>query len=289
MSSGLLFDSPGPATRARHRAYGVAAGVAVLAAIAFLAWRMAETGQLEYAKWEPFFTPRYIEAILVDGLLVTLQMAFSAIIGAVVFGLVFGMGKLSDHKALRWPSWLIVEFFRAVPVLLLIVFCFYAVFGGTDDLSRRTYWGVVLALTLYNGAVLAEVFRAGINAVPRGQAEAAYAIGMRKTQVMTVVLLPQAVKIMIPAIISQMVVALKDTSLGYAVAGLGLTRIAKPIYTSFGNHVPTIIVIGALYVVVNLLLTWLATWVQRKFVGERKVLEVAMVGEHGAEPGAPFR
>ncbi len=206
-------------------------------------------------------------------------MAFSAILGALALGLILGVGKLSDHKVLRWPSWLVVEFFRAVPVILLIVFCFYAVFSGMDPLSRRIYWAVVLALTLYNGAVLAEVFRAGINAVPRGQAEAAYAIGMRKSQVMGIVLLPQAVKIMIPAIISQMVVALKDTSLAYVVAGVGLTRVAKPIYTQFGNHVPTIIVIGGMYLVINLLLTWIATKAQRKFVGEKKVLEVGMVGE----------
>ncbi|MDT0183489.1 amino acid ABC transporter permease [Microbacterium sp. ARD31] len=279
MSAGVLFDTPGPATRARHRTYGVLTAVALVALAAWVVWRLNETGQLEYDKWEPFLTPRYIEAIIVDGLLITLQMAFSAVIGALVFGVLFGVGKLSDHRWVRWPCWLVVEFFRAVPVIMLMIFCFYAVFGGVDELSRRTYWSVVMALTLYNGAVLAEVFRAGINAVPRGQAEAAYAIGMRKTQVMTIVLLPQAVKIMIPAIISQMVVALKDTSLGYAIAGLGLTRIAKPIYQQFGNHVPTIIVITAIYVVVNLLLTLLATWVQRKFVGEKKVLDVPMVGE----------
>jgi glutamate transport system permease protein len=279
MSAGVLFDTAGPVTRARHRIYSIVAGVALLGLIAFLVYRMQATGQFEYDKWEPFITPKYIEAILVDGLLITLQLAFIAIIGAVVFGLLFGVGKLSEHSFVRWPCWLVVEFFRAVPVILLIVFCFYAVFGGMDPLSRRTYWAVVMALTLYNGAVLAEVFRAGINAVPKGQAEAAYAIGMRKTQVMSVVLLPQAVKIMIPAIISQMVVALKDTSLGYVVAGLGLTRVAKPIYTVFANHVPTIIVIGAMYVIVNLMLTLLATWVQRKFVGEKKVLEVSMVGE----------
>jgi glutamate transport system permease protein len=282
MSASVLFDAAGPVTRARHRTYSILAGLALLGVIAFLVYRMQVTGQFEYAKWEPFVTPKYIEAILVDGLLVTLQMAFLAIIGAVVFGLLFGVGKLSDHKAVRWPCWLVVEFFRAVPVILLIVFCFFAVISG-DDLSRRVYWAVVMALTLYNGAVLAEVFRAGINAVPKGQAEAAYAIGMRKTQVMTVVLLPQAVKIMIPAIISQMVVALKDTSLGYVVAGAGLTRVAKPIYTQFGSHVPTIIVIGAMYVLVNLLLTWLATYLQRRWVGEKRVLDVGMVGEakHG--------
>lgn len=283
-AGGVLFDAPGPATRARHRLYGVLSVVALVAGLAYVVWRLAETGQLEYDKWEPFLTPRYIEAILVDGLLVTLQMAATAIVGAVVFGLVFGIGKLSDHRIVRWPCWVVVEFFRAVPVILLIVFCFYAIFGGVDELSRRIYWAVVLALTLYNGSVLAEVFRAGINAVPRGQGEAAYALGMRKSQVMNLVLLPQAVKIMIPAIISQMVVALKDTSLSYVVAGVGLTRIAKPIYTSFANHVPTIIVIGTLYVLVNLLLTWLAVWVQKKFVGEKDVLKVAMVGEHTDEP-----
>jgi glutamate transport system permease protein len=279
MSTGVLFDAPGPATIRRHRIYTIVSLVAVVAALAFVVWKLYEAGQFEYAKWEPFLTPRYIEAILVDGLLITLQMAFVAIIGAVVFGLVFGIGKLSDHATVRWPCWLVVEFFRAVPVILLIIFCFYGVFGSMDELSSRTYWAVVLALTLYNGAVLAEVFRAGINAVPRGQAEAAYAIGMRKSQVMRLILLPQAVKIMIPAIISQMVVALKDTALGYVVAGVGLTRVAKQIYPQFANHVPTVIVIGAMYVVVNLLLTWLAMWVQRKFVGEKKVLEVSMVGE----------
>jgi glutamate transport system permease protein len=279
MSTGVLFDAPGPATIRRHRIYTIVSLVAVVAALALVVWKLYDAGQFEYDKWEPFLTPRYIEAILVDGLLITLQMAFVAIIGAVVFGLVFGVGKLSDHATVRWPSWLVVEFFRAVPVILLIIFCFYGVFGTMDELSSRTYWAVVLALTLYNGAVLAEVFRAGINAVPRGQSEAAYAIGMRKSQVMRLILLPQAVKIMIPAIISQMVVALKDTALGYVVAGVGLTRVAKQIYPQFANHVPTVIVIGAMYVVVNLLLTWLAMWVQRKFVGEKKVLEVSMVGE----------
>ena len=284
--TGVLFDAPGPATIARHRIYTIVSLVGVVAALAFVVWRLYDAGQFEYDKWEPFLTPRYIEAILVDGLIVTLQMAFTAIIGAVVFGLVFGIGKLSDHGFVRWPCWAVVEFFRAVPVIMLIIFCFYGVFGGMDELSSRTYWAVVLALTLYNGAVLAEVFRAGINAVPRGQAEAAYAIGMRKSQVMGLILLPQAVKIMIPAIISQMVVALKDTALGYVVAGVGLTRVAKQIYPQFQNHVQTIIVIGAMYVIVNLLLTWLAMWLQRRLVGEKKVLEVSMVGEQPGSAGA---
>ena len=115
--------------------------------------------------------------------------------------------------------------------------------------------------------------------MPKGQAEAAYAIGMRKTQVMMQVLLPQAVKIMLPAIISQCVVALKDTSLGYAIGAPGLTYVGKSIYQEFGNQVQTLIVIASLYIVTNLVLTALATWVQRRFVGEKKLLEVSMVGD----------
>ena len=281
MSASVLFDAPGPRTVARHRIYTVASLVALAGLVAFAVWTMYDAGQLEYALWEPFLTPEYIEYILVDGLLKTLQMAFFSIVFAVVFGLAFGVAKLSDHEWVRRPAWLVVEFFRAVPVLLLMVFAFYMLAIGDGPLS--SFWCVVIALTLYNGAVLAEVFRAGINAVPRGQAEAAYAIGMRKSQVMTTVLLPQAVKIMLPAIISQMVVALKDTSLGYYILAPGLTAVGKPIYLEFNNQVQVAIVITALYVVVNLILTWIATIVQKRLVGEKKVLDVPMVGP--AQPG----
>ena len=276
MSASVLFDAPGPKTVARHRVYTVVSLVVLFALVAFAVWKLYDEGQLEYALWEPFVTPKYIQFILVDGLLETLKMAFFSIIFAVVFGLVFGVAKLSDRGWIRWPAWFVVEFFRAVPVLLLMVFAFYLLAIGNGPLS--SFWCVVIALTLYNGSVLAEVFRAGINAVPHGQGEAAYAIGMRKSQVMTSVLLPQGVKIMLPSIISQMVVALKDTSLGYYILAPGLTAVGKPIYLEFGNQVPTAIVITGLYVAVNLVLTWIATIVQKRLVGEKNPLELSRVG-----------
>jgi len=276
MSGSVLFDAPGPATVARHRIYTVLAAIGLAGVLAYVVWRLYENGQLEYDLWEPFLTPAYIEALLIDGLLVTLEMAFSAVLLAVVFGLIFGVGKLSDHSWIRWPCWAVVEFFRAVPVLLMMVLVFYSY--GVNHGESGAYWTVVLSLMVYNGAVLAEVFRAGIQAVPHGQAEAAYALGLRKSQVMTSVLLPQAVKIMLPAIISQCVVALKDTSLGYVVAAPGLTAVGRLIYNQFGNQVPTAIVLAGMYITVNLLLTLAATWVQKKFVGEKKPLEVSAVG-----------
>ena len=274
--STVLFDTPGPRMRARHRLYSVVAGVALLIVAGFVIWRLAQNGEFAYDKWEPFFTPTYIQALLVDGLLKTLQMAFTSIIFAVVFGLVFGMGKLSDHAWVRWPSFLVVEFFRAVPVLLLMIFIFFS-YGIGEGFG--SYWSVVIALTLYNGAVLAEVFRAGINAVPSGQGEAAYALGMRKTQVMTSILLPQGVKIMLPAIISQCVVALKDTSLGYYILAPGLTAVGKQIYGEFQNQVQTAFVVASLYIACNLVLTWIATKVQKRLVGEKKAILVPMVGQ----------
>lgn len=274
MAGSVLFDAPGPRTIARHRLYTILTVIGAAAALAGLVAFLQSEGELAYEKWEQFVTPKYVEALLVDGLLKTLQMAFTSIILAVVFGVVFGVGKLSDHRPVRWVCTLVVEFFRAVPVLLLMIFIFFS--WGVGD-GFGAYWSVVLALMLYNGAVLAEVFRAGVLAVPKGQAEAAYAIGMRKTQVMNLVLLPQAVKIMLPAIISQCVVALKDTSLGYYITAPGLTYIGKAMWTEFGGtHLQTAMVLAVLYVSVNLVLTAIATWVQKKFVGEHKPLDVGM-------------
>jgi glutamate transport system permease protein len=281
VSGSVLFDAPGPRTRARHRVYAIASIVGLVCLLAFFVYRLYVEEQLEYELWEPFLTPRYVRALLVDGLVTTLSMAASAIVLAVVLGVALGVGKLSEHGWVRWPCWAVVEFFRAVPVLLLMVLFFYS-YGITRG-GSGAYWSVVAALTLYNGAVLAEIFRAGVLAVPKGQAEAAYALGMRKTQVMTQVLLPQAVKIMLPAIISQCVVVLKDTSLGYAVAAPGLTQIGRDLYNAFGNQVPTIFVIAGMYIAVNMVLTWLATLVQRRLVGGRKPLVVLQVTDTGED------
>ncbi len=267
MSASVLFDLPGPRTKTRHRIYNIVFLVLLLAGIALVALRLNEKGQFAYRLWEPFLTPVYLEALL-GGVLDTVAMAFFAVIFSVVFGVLFGVGKLSEHWWLRWPCWLVVEFFRAVPVLLMMIFLFFAYGVGKGGLDA--FWCVVIALTLYNGAVLAEVFRAGINAIPAGQAEAAYAIGMRKTQVMTIVLLPQAVKIMLPSLISQCVVALKDTSLGYAITSPGLTYVGKSIWTEFQNQVPAAIVIASIYIAINLVLTGIATWVQHRLVGEKR-------------------
>lgn len=275
-TASVLFDAPGPRTVRRHRLYTLATVLVIALALAFAYWRLDQRGQWAYELWEPFITPAYVEAILVDGVLVTLRMAGSAVVLSVVFGLVFGIAKLSDSRWVSAPAAVVVEFFRAVPVLMLMIVLFFS-FGITRG-ETGAYWSVVVALTLYNGSVLAEVFRAGINAVPKGQSEAAYALGLRKSQVTNLVLLPQAVRIMLPSIISQCVVALKDTSLGYAVAAPGLTIVTRRIYLQFDNQFQSMVVTAALYILLCAALMALAHYVQKRLIGHKELADTPFSG-----------
>ncbi len=262
--SSVLFDVPGPRAARRHRVIGAVTVLGIVAVLALVVWKLATEDQLTAAKWEPFVTPRLVD-LLLQGLLDTLRVAAIAIAGAVVFGVLFGVAKLSDHRLVRWPAWVVVEFFRAVPLLLLIIFV-WTLQGNPSGAILP----LVIGLVLYNGSVLAEVFRAGINAVPKGQAEAALAVGMRKTQVTRIILLPQAVKIMLPSIVSQCIVALKDTSLGYAILAPGLTVAGRDIFRTFDNRLATALVLAAVYIVLNMLLSSLGRWIQRRITGDER-------------------
>ncbi len=258
MSTSVLFDAPGPRARRRHRLLGVATALVAVAVLVAVVLRLQDRGQLTAAKWEVFATPAYVQ-VLLEGLLDTLKAAVGAILLALVFGLVFGVGKLSSSRLVRWTSWTVVEFFRAVPLLMLIIFV-WTIWSETIG----SLWSLVIGLALYNGSVLAEVFRAGIQAVPKGQSEAAMAIGLRPSQTMRIVLLPQGIKIMLPSIVSQFIVALKDTSLGYVILAPGLTYAGKLIWGEFDNRLATGLVLAAIYIVANSLLSLVVTWLQRR-------------------------
>lgn len=252
--SSVLFDIPGPRSRRRHRVGGAVSTVGLVALLGLVVWKLYQEGQFAADYWEVFVTPVYMLALL-EGVLETLSIAAVAILLALVFGTIFGIGRLSDHALLRWPSAVIVEFFRAVPLLMLI-FAIFLAYGS----EIGTFWSLVIALTLYNGSVLAEVLRAGILAVPSGQQEAGYSIGLRKNQVMRLILLPQAVRIMLPAIISQCVVALKDSALGFIIGAQELASVIKAIYLEFDNILPAAMVAAAIYIAINASLSRLAHW-----------------------------
>ncbi|GGT13326.1 amino acid ABC transporter permease [Nonomuraea spiralis] len=271
MSASVLFDAPGPRARLRNHLLTAISLVAVLAAAYFVYRGFDAKGQWEGKIWQPFLTAEVWQEFILPGLLGTLKAAVAAAALALVFGAVFGLARLSDHAWIRVPAAAVVEIFRAIPLLLLIFFIFYlapTIAGGGD----YAFISVVLGLMLYNGSVLAEIVRAGVHAIPKGQAEAAYAVGMRKSQVLRMVLLPQAVTTMMPAIVSQLVVLLKDTALGYIIAYVDLLNTGFKILPAayFGSLIPAAIVIGIIYVALNMTLSYLATWLERRSRRSRK-------------------
>ncbi|GAA1088911.1 amino acid ABC transporter permease [Nocardiopsis composta] len=292
----VLFDAPGPRARARSRIFSVVTVLAGLALLALIylglnrsfgegapplsspqAWQVNPEGQWTAERWAPFLAAETWTGYIVPGLQNTLTAALYAAVLAILFGMVFGIGRLSQHAPIRWISGAVVEFFRGIPLLMLIFFTMALPLAvnqlltaiGSDPLPPRTFQvgamaAVIVGLTLYNGSVLAEVFRAGINAVPKGQAEAAESLGMRRTQVLWLIQIPQAVTSMMPAIVAQLVVLLKDSALGYIIAFPELLRGFSLIGTRYGNVIPAAIICAVIYIVINISLSRLAIWLERR-------------------------
>jgi glutamate transport system permease protein len=261
-SASVLYDAPGPKARARYRLFGVLALIGVAGLLWYVVSALADNGQFDADLWDPF-QYNAVQQMIVDGLLATLKAFGLAAVFSLSLGALLASGQLSDHKPVRWACTAVVQFFRAMPLLILIVALYYAFF------AKDPMWALVLGLTLYNGSVQAEIIRSGVNAVPRGQGEAAYALGMRKTQVMSSILVPQAVRSMLPSMIGQLVVTLKDTSLGYIITYNELLFMGKKIATQPLNaagfpYIPVVLVIGPIYIALCLLLTALARWIEAR-------------------------
>ena len=288
-SASVLFDAPGPRARVRNHMFSAITLVVVLAVVAFVGYQLWTKDQLQAAKWEPFVTPNVWENYIVPGIEGTLKAAGLSIALALVLGVALGVGRLSTHSVIRIPCAVFVEFFRAVPVLIMMIFAYF-LYSRYDvfDSEYSTLAGVVTGLTLYNGAVIAEIVRAGVNALPRGQSEAAWSLGMRWGQTMRSILLPQAITSMLPVLISQLVVVLKDTALGVAITYPELVSQGQNIGASFGNYLPALIVIAILMIAVNFALSSLAVWLEARMRRSAKgpaPLEAENVEQEGA-PGA---
>ncbi|WP_406863508.1 amino acid ABC transporter permease [Streptomyces sp. HUAS MG47] len=262
MSASVLYDAPGPKARVRNRIFAVAGSGIILALIAVSIMRLEEKGHLAYEMWD-IFNYAGIRQNIADAILATLKAFGIAAVGSLVLGVLLCVGRLSDHRAISWLATGFIELFRSIPLLITI----YAVWVGF--LTDYSMWALAIGLSIYNGCVQAEVLRAGINSVPKGQREAAYALGMSKTQVMTHVLMPQAIRAMLPTIISQLVVTLKDTSLGFIILYPELLQTARLIASNTQvngqyPYVSTIVVIGTIYIAMCLALSGLATWIEKR-------------------------
>ncbi|MTE13527.1 amino acid ABC transporter permease [Nocardia aurantiaca] len=286
-AASVLYDAPGPRARLRNRVYSVLVVVAVVAAMWFVYHGLADKGQFTSAKWKPFAESQVWNTYLLPGLRGTLEAAALSIVLALVLGMTFGILRLSDHRVVRWVAGFIVEISRAIPVLILMIFL-YNLFAKQNVFpsNQLALSAAVAALTIYNGSVIAEIVRSGIRSLPKGQNEAAVALGMRKTQVMVSILLPQAVTAMLPALISQMVVALKDSALAYQITYLEMVRAGAQLGAAEQNPIPSLMVVAIIMIIINYALTVIATrvekWLRTRKRGSRAVLAAGTVA---APPG----
>lgn len=283
----VLFDAPGPRARTRHRAISV---ITVLTA-GLLCWvlysRLSAKGQLSTEKWKPFLTADLWRTYVLPGVAGTLTAAAWAIALALILGVALGVGRLSRVGPVRWSCAVVVEFFRAIPVLIMMIFAYF-LYGVLDALPPQQIplASVVTGLTLYNGAVIAEIVRAGVHALPGGQSEAAAALGLSWGSSLRLVLLPQAVTTMLPVLVSQLVVALKDTAIGYQITFVEMVRQGTVVGSQYSNYLPALLVIAALMITGNMVLSAGAIGLERRLRRSRHTpLDAAAIEPEGT-PGA---
>ncbi|PYF99862.1 amino acid ABC transporter membrane protein 2, PAAT family [Georgenia satyanarayanai] len=265
--STVLYDAPGPVTRRRQRLLSALAGLLILAVLAWGLYAMYRN-DIFNDRWLVLVDPprgQTVENVWWDSLLWggliqgTLKAAALAMPLAGLLALVLVILRTTPRRAVRTPTTGLIELFRGLPVLVLMMFGYFVF-----DFSPFT--SVVFGLVIYNGAIVAEILRAGLSSLAKGQGEAGSAIGLSWFQNFFIIMLPQAVRVMLPSLIAQLVVLLKDTSIGFIIAYHELLRASQINYNFFGNEsrLPFFVAALGIYLTLNFTLTRLAIVVERR-------------------------
>jgi glutamate transport system permease protein len=255
MTAPILADALGPRGRRQARIASVVASLVIVAIVVLFLKRLQDRGQLDADLWQPF-TIWATWKFLLTGLLTTVKAAGLAMVLALLLGALLALARLARTRLVRIPAIVFVEFFRGLPLYVLVLFCGFGLPDAGLEISK--FQALVVGLWFYNSAILGEVFRAGILSLDRGQTEAAMAVGLNYWETMLLVVVPQAFRRMIPAIVSQLVTLLKDTSLGYAILVEELLRRSQIAGEFFGNTLQTVAVAAVIYIIVNYSLSRLA-------------------------------
>lgn len=256
-----LYEAPGPRTRRLMVAGTVVTGILVIIGIGLVIRQFYVTGQLAPRYWTFLAQPttwRY----LLQGFRGTVSVALTAGVLSLLLGLVLMLGRTSGIRPLSALCRVVTDFFRGVPSLLLIYFFFLAVPQYGVRLS--SFWMITLPVTLAASGVLAEVLRAGVSAVPRGQVEAALSLGMRRGRIMFKIVLPQAVRFVIPSLISQLVVVVKDTTVAYVVSYPDLMQNARVLITNYDALVSMYFTVAIVYILLNYAINKLSGFVAER-------------------------
>jgi glutamate transport system permease protein len=257
----VLFDEPGPRAKVRIKIITVVSILLIAGLIALALAQFAKNHQLDADRWQPFTHTGYVRFLL-QGVKDTLRATAVAAVLSFPLGALLAILRLSRNRAVRWIARVYIEVFRSVPLLLLIFAFLLALPRYHANLP--IFWKLVTPIVLVNVAILAEVFRAGIRALDRGQSEAASAIGLTYWQSMRIVVLPQAIRIVIPTLITSLVSLLKDTTLGYVVSYPELMKTATNLTAYTHLLIQTYLIVAMLYVLVNVALSQLAHYLERR-------------------------
>lgn len=250
-----------------------------------------ELGRLfEYRYWKAFLDPE-IWVFLLTGLQVTLTIAVAAIILSLVFGTLLALARLNRFPLVHYPAVLYIEVIRALPVIMLIFFIFFGGARGFALFGLRVSWedpvmAATVALTVYTSAVNAEIVRAGILSIEKGQIEAARALGLGYVQMMRLIVLPQALRRMVPPQVSQLITLIKDTSLAFVIGTHELLNKAKILYSGFETGpLQALIVAAVMYFIINFSLSLLS---RRLEVRPAEEIRAEIAAEAGTTaPAAP--
>jgi glutamate transport system permease protein len=274
--SSVLTEELGPRGRQRVRVATWVAAALIAAIIAFAIYRFAATGNFAPELYEQFIDfdegwPQYV----VYGLGNTIKAAAIALVLAIAIGFLLALARIARNPISRALARVYIDVFRSIPLLIFILFSFFALqqILPSDWITPLT--AVVIGLTTYHSAVFAEIFRAGILSLSKGQSEAASSLGMTYWQSMRLVILPQAVRRMVPAIVAQAATLTKDTSLGFVVSYPEALRRARELgERSPSNVLQAYIFAGILYFIIIYLLSRLARYLElrsRKRYGAGKM------------------
>lgn len=256
--SSVLYDVPGPKARRISLIGSVIGSVLILGLLAWIIMTLAQQGIFEARRWA-IFTRADVWTLIGNGLGATLTAAALAAVLAFPLGLLLSLLRISDAAFIRVPTRVVLEFLRGMPVVLMMLFVLLA-FGTSPFIA------VVTGLVLYNSAVFAEIIRAGIQSLPKGQREAGLAIGLTSYKSRMLIELPQAIRRMMPSLVAQLVVLLKDTSLGYIVAYGELLRAVQVMADFLGTQFlfPIFFVAAAIYIAINICVSRIAVWIERR-------------------------
>ena len=256
-----LYEAPGPRTH-RRMVVGTIVSALVVLWLVYLVWhQFYVTGQFAPRYWS-FFAQWPTWRFLIDGFRGTIAVAITAGVISLVLGMLLMLGRVSENRALSAACRVVIDFFRGVPSLLLIYFFFLIV--PQYGIKMPSFWMLTLPVALAAAGVLAEVFRAGVNAVPKGQVEAAYSLGLTRGKVMRRIVLPQAIHYVIPSLISQLVVVVKDTTVAYVVSYPDLMQNARVLITSYDSLVSVYFVVAIIYILINYAINQASAYVSRR-------------------------